>query len=56
MSLDVLPFLVPVVEQIAQRAVGFLVAGIDAGQAQDVRHVTAYVEGLFHFLKNDLSL
>ena len=53
MSLDVLPALIPVVEQIAQRAVGLLVTGIDAVEPHQVGDVPPYADGLFHFSKHD---
>ena len=52
-SLDVLPLIVPVVEQIAQCAVGFLEAGKDAGQAHHVGDVTPYANSLFYFVAHD---
>ena len=54
MSLDVLPSLVPVVEQTAQRAVGLLATGLHAVEAHQVGDVTPYADGLFHFSKHDV--
>ena len=53
-SLDVLPSLVPVVEQTAQRAVGLLATGLHAVEAHQVGDVTPYADGLFHLSKHDV--
>ena len=54
-SRDVAERLAPVVKLIAEFSVGLFVAGKDAGQAHHVGDVTAYADGLFHFVKHDFS-